>query len=399
MGAAARALHADSDLRTALQGGVTMMISLGLGRFSIGLLLEPMRDGLGWSYTQAGVLATMNLSAYLLGVLIVPALARRWGYLALRRAAFLLVIVGFVLLASASLSALLLLGAASAGLSGAFAYISAAALGAASQRTARRGLLYGLTGVGVGLGIVIASVLGLVLSDGDGIAWRRAWLLHALLAILGLLTVVRRRAPSPPLRARQPGLIRIPGFARLVLAYGAFAVGYVLFSTYLVAATLGAAASFRAGALVWLVYGIGAMGGGLLFGWLSDRVGRPQLLVAMQFAGAAGCGLVVLGGGTFPALAFIAALVMGSLTMGMTGLMPASLADRLPADLVGDVFALLTLFFAAVQSVVPLVGGGLIDVTGGFEAVFLVAAIAYVLAGTAFRGVRTFGCWGPGEVP
>lgn len=49
-------------------------LSLGITRFSYGLLLPPMRDDLNWSYTLAGGMNTVNALGYLLGALATPRL-------------------------------------------------------------------------------------------------------------------------------------------------------------------------------------------------------------------------------------------------------------------------------------------------------------------------------------
>lgn len=55
------------------------VVSLGITRFSYGLLLPPMRADLGWSYTLAGAMNTANALGYLLGALSSPWLLKRWG--------------------------------------------------------------------------------------------------------------------------------------------------------------------------------------------------------------------------------------------------------------------------------------------------------------------------------
>lgn len=45
-----------------------------LARFSYALLLPPMRADLGWSYTTAGAMNTVNAAGYLVGALLAP----RW---------------------------------------------------------------------------------------------------------------------------------------------------------------------------------------------------------------------------------------------------------------------------------------------------------------------------------
>ena len=53
-------------------------ISLGMARFSYGMLLPPMREDLAWSYTLAGAMNTANALGYLLGAMALPRMLRRW---------------------------------------------------------------------------------------------------------------------------------------------------------------------------------------------------------------------------------------------------------------------------------------------------------------------------------
>ena len=378
----------EDDIADALRGGAAMAVSVGLGRFSVGLLLEPMRSGLSLTYTQAGLIATTNLACYLTGVIATPRLARRWGYSLLMRAGLALVLLSFVLLATTPGLFVALVGGASAGFAGAFAWLSMAALGSASARKGRRGLLLGVAGASVGGGIIAASLIGIVFDGPGGVDWRSAWAVQAGIAAVALLLIGKGRHPGQPTTPRAP-VLRLPGFWRLAIAYCAFGLGYVVFATYVVAAALGDDPSFSRGALVWLAFGMGALPGGIGLGALSDRLGRRPVLVAMQIAGAAACMLVVADVRGLPAAALVAAPLMGATTTGMTGLVPASLADVFPKDSVGDIFATLTLFLASAQAIGPTIAGAARDSTGSFSLVFAGAAMAFVVAGWGFWGLHS----------
>ena len=54
-------------------------IGLGIGRFAYALVLPDMRDTLGWSYSEAGFMNTINAAGYLAGALMASRLARRFG--------------------------------------------------------------------------------------------------------------------------------------------------------------------------------------------------------------------------------------------------------------------------------------------------------------------------------
>ena len=66
------------------------VIGLGIGRFAYALVLPDMRDALGWSYSAAGFMNTINAAGYLGGALLAAGLdqafwaagALRWGTLA-----------------------------------------------------------------------------------------------------------------------------------------------------------------------------------------------------------------------------------------------------------------------------------------------------------------------------
>ena len=45
-------------------------IGLGIGRFAYSLVLPDMRDSLGWSYSAAGFMNTINAVGYLAGALV-----------------------------------------------------------------------------------------------------------------------------------------------------------------------------------------------------------------------------------------------------------------------------------------------------------------------------------------
>src|SRR4051812_46935826 len=66
-------------LRLALALSLGAAVSLGVTRFSYGLLLPPMRADLGWSYTLAGAMNTANALGYLLGAMATPRLMRTLG--------------------------------------------------------------------------------------------------------------------------------------------------------------------------------------------------------------------------------------------------------------------------------------------------------------------------------
>src|SRR6185369_12984107 len=57
-------------------------IGLGIGRFAYSLVLPDMRDSLGWSYSAAGFMNTINAAGYLAGALVASRLIKGFGLVA-----------------------------------------------------------------------------------------------------------------------------------------------------------------------------------------------------------------------------------------------------------------------------------------------------------------------------
>src|ERR1700732_1790194 len=60
-------------------------VGLGIGRFAYSLVLPDMRDALGWSYSAAGFMNTVNAAGYLAGALMASKLISRFGLAATAR--------------------------------------------------------------------------------------------------------------------------------------------------------------------------------------------------------------------------------------------------------------------------------------------------------------------------
>src|SRR3979411_2381185 len=54
-------------------------VGLGVGRFAYALVLPDMRDALGWSYSAAGFMNTINAAGYLAGALMASRLPKPIG--------------------------------------------------------------------------------------------------------------------------------------------------------------------------------------------------------------------------------------------------------------------------------------------------------------------------------
>lgn len=363
--------------------GLASAVAQSFGRFTYALLLPAIDRDLLDSYTAAGLLGTTNLVAYLLGTVTVSTLARRVSPRVLVLSGLAVTTVGLCLMSQADDVPALGAGLAATGFGGALIWVPAPGLAGSIVSPLRRGAAIGVTGAGVGLGIVAASGLAAVLHrTGGDASWRTVLLVEAAVALLalvlcaGLMRPPRRPSDTVPPR---PGALRlVPGWLGLAIAYGAFGLSYSIYSTYVVTALEqdGGFSSAHA-SLSYTLMGLAHVGGGLLLGRVSDSVGRRRTLVRGHVVMAAAVGLVAVG---VEPLATVSALVFGLCMSGLPAVVAAHLSDHLSAREFAGAFGRCTLFLGVAQAFGPPAGGWLAERTGSFDAVFALAA-SFALVG------------------
>ncbi|HYO36952.1 MAG TPA: MFS transporter [Geodermatophilus sp.] len=359
-------------------------VAQAFGRFSYALLLPAIdRDLLG-SYAVAGLVATANVTAYLLGTVAVSALSRRARPALLIQAGLACSASGLALLTRAGSAGALAVGLTLTGVGGAFIWVPAPGLAGSVVRPSRRGAAIGVAGSGIGAGIVFASALTWTLQALRGDAsWRTVYLVETAIAVVALVLCLFLLRPAPhrdddvPVRAGP--LRRVPGWIGLTGGYAAYGLAYSVYTSYLVIA-LEDDAGFSAGhaAAVYTLVGVGLVAGGIVLGPLSDRWGRGRTLVGGYLAMAGAILLVPVG---VEPLASVSALGFGLMMSGLPAVIAAHLSDFLTPREFAGAFGRCTLAFGLAQLCGPPLGGFLAETAGGFLVPFLLAAL--VAAGGA----------------
>src|SRR6266478_8828877 len=110
-------------------------VGLGIGRFAYSLVLPDMRDALGWSYSAAGFMNTINAAGYLAGALMASKLIGRYGLSAAARWGTLACVVSLALCAISGNFVILSFARLLAGLGAAAGFIAGGALAAIIAQT------------------------------------------------------------------------------------------------------------------------------------------------------------------------------------------------------------------------------------------------------------------------
>jgi MFS family permease len=372
--------------------GVLVLFScLGLARFSFGVLLPPMSEALGLTYSQRGALGTGYFIGYLVTVLAAPKAAARFGYRAT-------ITFGLALIA-ATLGAL----GATGGFATALVLYSITGVGSGAANIplmalisfwfapSVRGTATGLVIGGNGLGIIFSGLLVPVVADVAGASgWRWAWIMLAavsgLVAILagvllrddpnakGLAMIGNQGRSKPPPSSAQGFSGREKGvLTHLGAIYFLFGATYMVYGTFVVTTMIeelgmdaGAAGRF------WAAVGFFGMFSGALFGRFSDAFSRRSGLMGAYVMQTIAYVLAGLAASKLPL--YLSVGLYGLSVFSVPTIMAATVADRLGPARAAMGFAIITLFFAAGQVVGPIGAGRIADMTGGFSLGYLIAA-------------------------
>jgi predicted MFS family arabinose efflux permease len=376
---------------------VAFLAAQGLGRFGFGLVLPAMRDALGLSTGEMGLLAGIGLAAYLFSSAPAGALAARIGTR--------WVVVGGLLGTAAGLAAtglangflVAVLAQVLVGASAPLAIVPILAIGGRWVTPAFRGRATGLVVAGGGFGLLLAGLLvPLLLAPGDASAWRRAWwgLAAGVLAAAAVAAVFLR---DPPAALRPPdpagaepisqslasSVYRRGAVWRLALVFGLYGVSYIVYGTFFTAHLQRHGLDAATAGRIWSLAGLVAIGSGLLGGALADRIGPSAALVVMFALQGAGMALLALGDG--PAWFVVSAMVYGASLWGFPPAISKACTELVGPKLAPAALGLMATAFALGQAGGPMVAGLLADQTGSLAPGLLFGALTDALgAGVAW---------------
>ena len=365
-------------LRLALALSLGAAVSLGITRFSYGLLLPPMREDLGWSYTLAGGMNTANAAGYLLGAMVTPALMRRFGPVRLLVggavwASLFMVASGFFTSASVLLVQRLL-----AGLASAWVFVSGGLLAArlgtlqASRAGFLLGLYYGGTGLGISLSaLLVPAVLEAARDAPHGWAWAWWALALASIAATGVLALAMRGMPaeaqvhatsaSSNARPAVTNPVRRLGWA--LAGYTLFGAGYIGYMTFVIALLREQGASSGHITMFYALLGAACVASSRLWAGLLDRFrgGGPQALLNGLLGAAT---ILPVVSHAWP-VTMASGLLFGAVFLSVVASTTALVRHNLPPIQWATGISAFTIVFAVGQIVGPTVTGWISDGSGG----------------------------------
>lgn len=382
-----------------LAGIAGLFASLGLGRFSLGMMLPSMGEALALSYSQMGLIGTVNFCGYLLAVLLCGVLTARFGARVLITAALALVALSMILVGLSSHYLVILLLYFLTGIGSALSNVPIMALMSVWFDGRSRGRAAGLCVMGNGLGILVTGK-GVPVLNKMAAGWRVSWIVLGCLAGgIALLSFVLFRnrpeelgesttastVPGTTVPAEKQGQGRsgqsVAGkniFYHCGAIYFLFGCTYVIYVTFFVTALVQERGlNEQAAGSLWAWVGLLSLASGPLFGSLSDRYGRKTTLAAVFLIQTTA---YLLAAARLPMFSvYISLACFGLVVWSIPPIMAALVGDHAGPERTAAVFGFVTFLFGIGQIIGPACAGFLAEQSGTFSSSFLLAA---VLAGT-----------------
>lgn len=380
-------------------GTLCVFAALGLARFGYSMVLPAMQTALDMDNTEAGLLATANLAGYLILCAIGGALASRFGPRCVITAALVVVGVGLGLTGLVHSLPEAVVWRGVTGLGSGAVNVPAMGLVAGWFGRRRRGLAAGIAVSGSSLGLILLgpTVPQIITRYGDE-GWRMCWMGFAGLAlVVALLAVVFLRnrpcevglqplgaepeetlAAAPQEKLAWGAVYRSWTVWHLGSVYVAFGFAYIIYMTFFVKALVaGGHYTPREAGSLFMVMGWCSLFCGLIWGTVSDLIGRKRALVIVYLVHALSFSLFALWP-TVPGFT-LSAVLFGLSAWSIPAIMAAACSDMLGPRLAPAALGFVTLFMGVGQALGPTVAGAIGDRAPSLLPAMLLAAAVSLL--------------------
>ena len=356
-------------------------IGLGIGRFAYALVLPDMRDALGWSYSAAGFMNTINAVGYLAGALLASRMIRRFGLPRTVRWGTLAAVTSLALCAVSGNFFVLSFARLLAGVGAAGGFVGGAALAAtiAQTRPERANFLLSLFYAGPGLGILSSGLVApfVLQGFGPGSWWIVWWAMTLLCAVLILPLLLAPLGSGAAIDSAAPAKFSIRPVLIYLIGYFLFGAGYIAYMTFMIAYVRDAGGGAAAQSAFWSLIGLSAF----VTPWVWRRVlalDRGGLATTIILgANAIGAALPIFGHSVW--LLALSALVFGVAFFAVVGSTTAFVRFNYPPQAWPTAIAAMTISFGIGQTLGPIVVGAITDAVGSLSFALNVSAAMLAL--------------------
>lgn len=368
-------------------------VGLGIGRFAYALVLPDMREDLGWSYSAAGFMNTINAVGYLVGALVASRLIQRVGWSAAIRGGTVACVAALATCALTGNFIALSVARLVLGLGAAAGFVAGGALAAtiAQSRPERANFLLSLFYAGPGVGILSSGLIApfTLQHFGPGSWWMVWWAMTLLSAAMTVPLFLVRIESGARFTEGGHAAFAIRPVLIYLAAYFLFGAGYIAYMTFMIAYVRDGGGGAAAQAGFWGLIGMSAF----VTPWIWRRVlalDRGGLATAIILGtNAIGASLPMLGHST--AWLATSAVVFGVAFFAVVGSTTAFVRFNYPHEEWPTAIAAMTISFGIGQTLGPIVVGAITDALGSLSYALNVSAALLALGAVAALCQRKVG--------
>ncbi len=379
-------------------GLFSLMLTMGVARFSLTPLLPVMMDETFLNNASGGWLASINYMGYMTGVLITASISNLKLKFTLYRAGLILAILSTIGMALAENYLLWSLMRYVAGLTSAAGLLIGSGLilnwMLKNGHRAELGIHFG----GAGLGIALSALVAIIIAD--NLSWAQQWQFFAVVGVaLAIPAWLWLPAPDTS-QLTQTGetLIDKPPskswMAILFAAYFCAGFGYVISATFLVTIVEIQPTLQGNGSLVWLITGLAAAPACVFWDRIARKLGE---LKALFFAyGINIIGIVIPVFDQSLAAVLLGGVLFGATFIGIVSLMLTMVGKFFPTK-PAKPMGKLTLSYGTAQIIAPAISGMMAEATGNYNMPLVLAGLCmavgmgliYILMNVSFKALKT----------
>jgi predicted MFS family arabinose efflux permease len=365
------------------------VIGLGIGRFAYSLVLPDMRETLGWSYSVAGFMNTVNAAGYLAGALVAARLIRRFGLAASIRWGTLACVLSLALSAISGNLVVLSLARVLVGIGAALAFVASAALAAriAQSHPTRASFLLSLFYAGPGFGILTSGLIAPFMLQilGRGSWWIVWWAMTLLTAALIVPLLAAPIDSESGVNDTAPARFPIRPILIYLAGYFLFGAGYIAYMTFMIAYIREAGGGAAAQSAFWCLIGLSAFVTPWAWQGLLARDNGGLSTAIILGVNTIGAALPLLGHSVL--LLTVSALVFGVSFFAIVGSTTAFVRFNSPPSAWPKGIAAMTIAFGIGQTLGPTAVGAITDAFGDLSYALNASALMLALGAlaTAFQ--------------
>ncbi|MDX2370808.1 MAG: YbfB/YjiJ family MFS transporter [Colwellia sp.] len=376
--------------RVYFAGICSLIVTVGVARFSYSLLLPIMQNSAGLTESGGGWLATTNYMGYMLGVLLAASLHNLNHKYNLHRVYLILSVFtsAAMVITTDMITWAVLRFIAGICASGGMIIASGLILKWLVKNNHRAEL--GIHFSGVGLSIIVTSLLVEVMLTMSA-DWQQQWLALAVMsAIVAIPAWLWMPHPFADGQARVTAKDNPPDKTFtliLMLAYFCAGYGYVVSSTFIVDIVEGVEGLQGQGGFAFILVGLAATPAALVWDRIARSVGYLKALFAAYILQAVGIILPAIND-TLPVV-ILSALLFGGTFIACVSLvltMAGKFYPSNPAKFMGT----MTLAFGAAQIIAPVCTGYLAEALGNYNLGLYLSATIMVIGALLLLGLLSF---------